>query len=144
MPKITIVLMGAAKQTYRIALLIVMFMACSAIAGAETQDLESQANASLLERATQYWEARELNDLHTAYALESAALPGGWLTPMIMSRQGLAMRNVTLELVELSDDLAQFRVNANVEIGSMGFMPQEAMDFWIKIDNRWYRRTPEL
>lgn len=96
----------------------------------------------VLEKVRTYWSAREINDLHTAYGMEAAALPGGWLTLALMQRIGLPVRDVSVELLEQGPEEARFRVRADVEIGVLGFVPQEVTERWIRIEGDWYRDTP--
>jgi hypothetical protein len=132
----------------RIWHLLIVAVAClpvsSAFAEQSTQVVEDEVEqARAKDAASRYWKAREINDLHTAFRMEAAALPGGWLTPALMARQGLALRGPVLQLQKWEQTTAHFRVRAMVEIGALGFVAQETIDRWILIDGRWFRDTPK-
>jgi hypothetical protein len=98
---------------------------------------------TLEERVKEYWAARESRDLLTQYKLEAAAQPGGWLTPDKMALLGgLRIRGVKVKEVKVRDDKATATVSANVQIGQMGWVPQETQDHWVLLEGKWYHQTP--
>jgi hypothetical protein len=131
----------------RLAVLCLCLLPLWSIAS-PTEQLAEQVDeadtAALLERAERYWRARELNDIHTVFELEVAASTrGGWLTPMLMARMGMSIRDVELQLLEIADERATFEVKGMVEVGAMGFVPQTAQDRWIRVDGQWLHETAE-
>ncbi|HDL08579.1 MAG TPA: hypothetical protein ENG35_07585 [Desulfobacteraceae bacterium] len=101
----------------------------------------------LLKRAMEYWNARSLNDLATAYKMESAALPGGWLRPFDMAAFGAGLK---LLKVEVTDAVVEGKkgvvtVKADVQVLSMRgpgiFHGSTTKDQWIMIDGEWYHKT---
>jgi hypothetical protein len=100
----------------------------------------------LLKRAMEYWNARSLNDLATAYKMESAALPGGWLKPFDMAAFGAGLK---LHKVEVTDAVIEgekgvVTVKADVRVLSMrgtGVFHSSTKDQWVMIDGEWYHKT---
>ena len=104
--------------------------------------LAAMAGESLEQRVQRYWTARVANDLHTVYSLESAALPGGWLTPDQYRRLGgLPVREVEVVETKIESDQAQVKVKGQVGVGSLGWMPQVLTQQWVLIDGEWYHQT---
>lgn len=136
---------GAFTYAFLIALVVCLAGFSAAVSAAPTAPVTQAEHdkAQLLERVERYWRARELNDIHTAFELEAAAWPRGWLTPMLAARMGLSIRDVSFELLEYSEDAAVFRLEGRVEVGAMGFVPQTSQDRWIRIDGEWFHDTPE-
>lgn len=101
------------------------------------------AETTLEQRVREYWEARQLNDIPTYYRLESAALPGGGLTPdkyrVIL---GLPVREVKILNIKVDNDNAEVQIEGKVEIGALGWTPQAMTDSWVLINGEWYHRTP--
>lgn len=114
-----------------------VIMTCSA-ATAEPTD----AKAALEQRVVKYWAARQANDFRTVYELESGSLPNGGLTPdKAMAVSGLRVKNVKIETIAVDGDHAKVRLNGNVLIGTMGWVPQTLEDNWVLIDGQWYHET---
>jgi len=114
-----------------------VIMTCSA-ATAEPTD----AKAALEQRVVKYWAARQANDFRTVYELESGSLPNGGLTPdKAMAVSGLRVKNVKIETITVDGDHAKVRLNGNVLIGTMGWVPQTLEDNWVLIDGQWYHET---
>ena len=98
--------------------------------------------ALLEQRATQYWKARQARDIRTQYDMESAALPGGWLTPdKAMTVGGLLVRKVTIKDISIDGDHAKVRVSADVMVGTLGWTPQTLEQAWVLINGQWYHET---
>ena len=101
------------------------------------------AGEALEERVQSYWTARSINDLHTLYNLESAAQPGGWLTPDQYQRiGGLPVRDVEVVDTKIDGDQAKVTLQGRVAVGSLGWVPQQITQQWIRIDDAWYHQTP--
>ena len=101
------------------------------------------ADESLEERVRSYWTARSSNDLHTLYNLESAARPGGWLTPDQHQRiGGLPVREVEIVDTKIDGDRAEVKLQGQVAVGSLGWVSQQLTQQWVKIDGTWYHQTP--
>lgn len=101
----------------------------------------------LLKRAGEYWNARLLNDLATAYKMESAALPGGWLKPFDMAAFGAGLK---LHKVEVTDAVVEgekgiVTVKSDVRVLSMRgmgvFHGSITKDQWVMISGKWYHKT---
>ena len=104
--------------------------------------LTAVAGESLEQRVQRYWVARIANDLHTVYSLESAALPGGWLTPDQYRRLGgLPVREVEVIETKVEGDQAKVKVKGQVGVGSLGWMPQVLTQQLVLIDGEWYHQT---
>ncbi len=114
-----------------------VIMTCSA-ATAEPVD----AKTVLEQRVVKYWSARQANDFRTVYELESGSLPNGGLTPdKAMAVSGLRVKNVKIEAITVDGDRAKVRLNGNVLVGAMGWVPQTLEDNWVLIDGQWYHET---
>ena len=102
------------------------------------------AEEPLEKRVQQYWNARADNDVHTVYRLESAAQPGGWLTPDQYKRvTGLPVRAIKILNMEVEGDQAKITVQGDVAVGSLGWMPQTLTDEWLRIEGEWYHKTAD-
>lgn len=102
------------------------------------------AEEPLEQRVQQYWTARADNDAHTVFKLESAARPGGWLTPDQYKRVlGLPVRAVKILGAEINGDQATVKIQGEVAVGSLGWMPQTLTDEWLRIEGEWYHKTPD-
>jgi hypothetical protein len=100
------------------------------------------AGESLEERVQRYWTARSINDLHTLYSLESAARPGGWLTPdQYKQLGGLPVREVKVVETKVEGDKATVTLQGQVAVGTLGWMPQTLTEEWVLIEGEWYRQT---
>lgn len=100
------------------------------------------AGESLDQRVQRYWTARAANDLQTMYSLESAALPGGWLTPDQSGRlRGLPVRDVEILETKIEGDKAAVKIQGRVAVGSLGWMPQTLYDQWVLVNGEWYHQT---
>lgn len=100
------------------------------------------AGEPLEQRVQRYWEARSINDLQTVYGLESAALPGGWLTPdQYQKIGGLPVRGVKILETKVEGDQATVVIQGSVAVGTLGWMPQTIAEKWVLIDGEWYHQT---
>ncbi len=96
----------------------------------------------LEQRVTQYWLARQSRDVRTLYDMESGSLPGKGLTPdKAMDLAGLRVKNVKTEVLSVEGDRAKIRVNGDVLVGTLGWVPQILEEQWILIDGQWYHET---
>lgn len=100
----------------------------------------------LLKRAREYWNARSLNDLATAYKMESAALPGGWLKPFDMAAFGAGLKLLKVEVTDaaVEGEKGIVTVKADVRVLSMrgmGVFHSSTKDQWVMIDGEWYHKT---
>ena len=102
------------------------------------------ASESLEQRVQKYWAARAANDLQTVYSLESAAQPGGWLTPdQYKSLGGLPVRDVKILETKIEGDRAEVKIQGQIGVGSLGWMPQTLGSTWVLINGEWYNQTPK-
>ncbi|CDI02643.1 MAG: hypothetical protein WAU60_16465 [Candidatus Competibacter denitrificans] len=100
------------------------------------------AGEPLEQRVQNYWTARTVNDWHTVYRLESAALPGGWLTPDQYKRLGgLPVRDVKILEKKIEGESAQVKIEGRVAVGSLGWMPQTLEEQWVLVNGEWYHQT---
>lgn len=100
------------------------------------------AGESLEQRAQRYWTARSINDLQTVYSLESAAQPGGWLTPdKYKQLGGLPVREVKIVETKVDGDKATVTLQGQVAVGTLGWMPQTLTENWMLIEGEWYHQT---
>jgi hypothetical protein len=100
------------------------------------------SQAALEQRANQYWTARQSGDIRSVYELESASLPGGWLTPeKAMMVGGLPIRKVKVEEIAVDGEHGKVRVSAEVLVGTLGWVPQTLEDKWVLIEGQWYHET---
>lgn len=102
----------------------------------EAQDLEPRVRA--------YWAARESGDDKTVYGMESAARPGGWLTPALASDRGagLSVSNVEIGVPVVHDDTAEVPVKADLRLAAFPKpVPSAIRDKWVRIDGVWYHLT---
>ena len=103
-----------------------------------------ETKVALEQRVTEYWAARQSRDIRTLYDMESAARPGGWLTPdKAGAVSGLPVRNVKIEEIALDGERATVRVNGDVMVGTMGWWKQTLEDAWVFIDGQWYHDTKQ-
>lgn len=103
-----------------------------------------QAGEPLEQRVQRYWTARSANDLPTIYSLESAAQPGGWLTPdQYRQISGLPVREVRIMETKMEGDRASVKLEGKIRVGALGWMPQPLTDEWMLIDSEWYHQTPK-
>lgn len=100
------------------------------------------AGEPLEERVQRYWTARSINDLHTLYSLESAARPGGWLTPdKYKQLGGLPVREIKVMETKVEGDKAKVTLQGQVAVGTLGWMPQTLTEEWVLIEGEWYHQT---
>lgn len=98
------------------------------------------------ERIKAYWAAREAGDEKTMYGMESAALPGGWLTPVVAAERGtgLSVSNAEIGKPAVQGDHAQVDVTAEVRVPAFRKpMRTTTTDKWIRIDGVWYHETQQ-
>jgi hypothetical protein len=102
------------------------------------------AGEPLEQRVQRYWTARSINDVHTVYGLESAARPGGWLTPdQYKQLGGLPVREVKIVETKVEGDKAKVTLAGQVAVGTLGWMPQTLSEEWVLIEGEWYHQTPQ-
>ncbi len=100
------------------------------------------AGEPLEQRVQRYWTARAANDLQTVYGLESASLPGGWLTPDQYKRLGgLPVRDVKILETKIEGNAAIVKIEGRVTVGALGWMPQTLDEKWVLINDEWYHQT---
>lgn len=100
------------------------------------------ADEALEQRVRRYWDARQISDILTYYHLESAALPGGGLTPdKYRLAVGLPVRDVKIQNIKVEGDKAEVQLEGKVEVGALGWVPQTLTDVWILVNGEWYHRT---
>lgn len=103
-----------------------------------------QAGEPLEQRVQRYWLARSINDLPTSYNLESAAQPGGWLTPdQYQQIGGLPVRQVQMTETKVEGERALVKLEGKVEVGTLGWIPQSLTEEWVLMEGEWYRQTPK-
>ena len=101
-----------------------------------------ELKTALRQQAERYWAARQARDVRTLYEMESAAQPGGWLKlENAMSLQGLPVRKVRVEEINIEDEQGKVRISAEVLVGTMGWVPQTMDDPWILINGQWLHKT---
>lgn len=104
----------------------------------------THAGEPLEQRAQRYWDARSVNDIYTVYSLESAARPGGWLTPDKYKQVGgLPVREVKIAGTQVDGDKAKVTLQGQVAVGTLGWMPQTLTEDWVLIEGEWYHQTPQ-
>lgn len=115
----------------------------TAVAPAPHQALSpEELKAALEERIKRYWAARQSRDVRTLYELESAAQPGGWLKlEHAMSLQGLPVRSVKIDEVQIEGEKAMTQISAEVMIGTIGWTRQTTKDPWVLLNGQWYHET---
>lgn len=102
------------------------------------------AGEPLEQRVQRYWAARVANDIQTVYSLESAALPGGWLTPdQYKSVGGLPVREVKVLETKIEGDEATAKIQGQVAVGALGWMLQTLEEKWVLVNGEWYHQTPK-
>ena len=102
------------------------------------------AGEALEQRVQRYWTARTVNDLQTIYSLESAALPGGGLTPDQYQRiKGLPVRDVKVLEAIVVGDQAKVKIQGQVAVGALGWVSQTLTEDWVLINDEWYHQTPK-
>lgn len=102
------------------------------------------AGESLEQRVQRYWTARSINDVHTVYSLESAARPGGWLTPdKYQQLGGLPVREIKVVETKIESNKATVTLQGQVAVGTLGWMPQTLTEDWVLIEGEWYHQTPQ-
>lgn len=102
------------------------------------------AGEPLEQRAQRYWTARAVNDLQTVYSLESAALPGGGLTPDQYQRvKGLPVRDVKVLETVVEGDRAKVKIQGQVAVGTLGWVSQSLTEEWVLVNDEWYHSTPK-
>ena len=121
--------------------LSLIFSGCLALEqAAESKPVDTKV--LLEQRVTQYWLARQSRDVSTLYDMESGSLPGKGLTPdKAMDLAGLRVKNVKTEVLSVEGDRAKIRVNGDVLVGTLGWVPQILEEQWILIDGQWYHET---
>ena len=101
-----------------------------------------QTGEPLAQRVQRYWVARSINDLQTVYHLESAAHPGGWLTPDQYRRiGGLPVREVQILETKVDGDRASVKLQGKIEVGTFGWIQQTLTEQWILLDGEWYHQN---
>ena len=95
---------------------------------------------SLVKRVETYWQARAVRDLHTMYKMESAARPGGWMTPDQM-RAGWPVRNVRVLELKQDGDSAIAKVSVEMQKVLLPWKPKTLDDPWVLIEGTWYHKT---
>lgn len=114
----------------------------TAASPANSSGAPEESKTMLRQRAERYWTARQARDIRTLYELESAAQPGGWLKlENAMSLQGLPVRKVRIEDIQIDGAKGTIRVSGEVLVGTMGWVAQTIKDPWILIDDQWYHET---
>jgi hypothetical protein len=74
--------------------------------------------------------------------LESAARPGGWLTPdKYKQLGGLPVREIKVMETKVEGDKAKVTLQGQVAVGTLGWMPQTLTEEWVLIEGEWYRQT---
>ena len=58
-----------------------------------------------------------------------------------MSLQGLPVRKVRVEAVNIEAGQGKARISGEVLIGTMGWVPQTLEQTWVLIDGQWYHGT---
>lgn len=102
------------------------------------------AGEPLEQRVQRYWTARAINDLQTVYSLESAALPGGGLTPDQYQRvKGLPVRDVKVLETVVEGDRAKVKIQGQVAVGALGWVSQSLTEEWVLVNDEWYHLTPK-
>lgn len=106
---------------------------------------EVSAEQVLTERAHQYWEAIKLNDLSTAYRLESGSLNGA-LTASAF-RQGLARAAPLIDYqingVRIDGSGAQVDIRVRYKLPQLRDpVTWNRSNPWVLIDGQWYHQTP--
>lgn len=127
-------------RSVMVALMLVsgLFMGMDGYAATDAID----AKTALEQRAEKYWAARQARDVRTQYDLESASLPGGWLTPdKAMAIAGLRVKNVKIEEITIDGNHGKVRLSGNVMVGTLGWVPQTLEETWVLIDGQWYHET---
>ena len=125
-------------HTIGLVLFLGLFMGSNLWAAAGPEETK----AALEQRVTKYWAARQSRDIKTVYEMESASLPGGWLTlDRAMAVAGLPVRNVKIEELTVEGEQARVRVSGDVLVGTLGWMPQTLKDNWVLINGQWYHET---
>lgn len=100
------------------------------------------AKTALEQRVSKYWWARQTRDVRTVYEMESASLPGGWLTPDKASAvTGLPVQNVQIEEITVDGDKGKVRVKADVMVGNKIWPGLNVDDSWVRVDGEWYHET---
>ena len=101
-----------------------------------------ELKTALQERVKRYWAARQARDVRTLYELESASQPGGWLKlEHAMSLQGLPVRSVKVDEVQVEGEKGITQISAEVMIGTIGWTRQTIKDPWVLLDGQWYHET---
>ena len=101
-----------------------------------------ELKTALRQQAERYWAARQARDVRTLYEMESAAQPGGWLKlENAMSLQGLPVRKVKIEEINIEGEQGKARISGEVLVGTMGWVPQVMEDPWVLINDQWLHKT---
>lgn len=129
---------------------IFFLLACLPMLGCAHLQKENPEQA-LLERAQIYWAARESRDLSTVYKMESAGLPGGWLTPFGASNigAGIFISNARVEDIKVEGEKGIVTVSADIRVATMvntrmGTFRSTLPDNWVRIDGEWYHETKKV
>lgn len=128
----------------RVWIFLALSLICSGCLALEQVAESKPVDAKVLleQRVTQYWLARQSRDVRTLYDMESGSLPGKGLTPdKAMDLAGLRVKNVKTEVLSVEGDRAKIRVNGDVLVGTLGWVPQILEEQWILIDGQWYHET---
>lgn len=103
---------------------------------------QEELKIALRKQAERYWAARQARDVRTLYEMESAAQPGGWLKlENAMSLQGLPVRKVKIEEINIESEQGKARISGEVLVGTMGWVPQVMEDPWVLINGQWLHKT---
>lgn len=128
----------------RVWIFLTLSLICSGCLALEQAAESKPVDTKVLleQRVTQYWLARQSRDVRTLYDMESGSLPGKGLTPdKAMDLAGLRVKNVKTEVLSVEGDRAKIRVNGDVLVGTLGWVPQILEEQWILIDGQWYHET---
>lgn len=114
----------------------------SADGAGQTIATPEELKTALRQRIERYWAARQSRDVRTLYEMESAAQPGGWLKlENAMSLQGLSVRKVRVEEITIEGDQGKARINGEVLVGTLGWVPQVIDDPWVLMNGQWFHKT---
>lgn len=107
------------------------------------QYLALQSREQLLKRANEYWQAMQLNDLHTIYRMTSATAEGR-LRPDESYKgnsDGIRIVRYEIEVVEMGRSAATVKVKTTItfpEINGKEIQGADANESWVRIKGDWY------
>jgi hypothetical protein len=119
----------------------VIFGALIAVAVASAED--KRREDALRERASAYWEAWRVNDLHTVYQMETAMVEG-LLTPDQMQQarfQRLRVVGYKFKDVQIHGDSAEMVVETELTLPDLqgkSFTGPPKKDHWTFVNGNWY------